>query len=325
MQGRGTTRRVVEGATAQPALTRCPSTASRSPSPFRGGMRGEPMTIRPRRSALYMPASNLRAIDKARSLPCDVVIFDLEDAVAPEAKAEARANAVAAVRDGGFGKRELVIRVNALGTPWAEDDLAAAASSGADAILAPKVGDADSVRRYHAAIAAAPAATGFWAMVETTRAIFRLDAIAEAMSARPAAFVLGTNDLAKEMGARLTVERTPFLGMMAMAVAAAKGHGLAILDGVYNAFDDEAGLDRQCAEAKAYGFDGKTLIHPRQIDPTNRAFSPDAAEIAWARAAVDGFAAPENAGKGAIRVGGEMVERLHLDQAHAILAMAGDA
>lgn len=280
------------------------------------------MTIRPRRSALYMPASNLRAIEKARSLPCDVVILDLEDAVAPEAKAEARANAVAAVREGGFGDREVVIRVNALGTPWADEDLVAAATSGADAILAPKVSDADSVRRYHQAIAAAPATTGFWAMVETTRAIFRLDAIAEAMTARPGAFVLGTNDLAKEMGARLTVERKPFLGMMAMAVAAAKGHGLAILDGVYNAFDDEAGLERQCAEAKAYGFDGKTLIHPRQIDPTNRGFSPDADEIAWARAAVDGFAAPENAGKGAIKVGGQMVERLHLDQAQAILAMA---
>jgi len=282
------------------------------------------MTIRPRRSALYMPASNPRAIEKARSLPCDVVILDLEDAVAPEAKAEARDRAVATAREGGFGDRELVIRVNALGTPWAEEDMAAAATSGADAILAPKVGDAETVRRYHAAMAAAPAGTGFWAMIETSRAIFRLDAIAEAMEARPGAFVLGTNDLAKEMGARLTVERTPFLGMMAMAVAAAKGHGLSILDGVYNGFDDEAGLDRQCAEARLYGFDGKTLIHPRQIDAANRAFSPDAAEIAWARAAVEGFAAPENAGKGAIRVGGEMVERLHLDQARAILAAAGD-
>ncbi|MES2497721.1 MAG: CoA ester lyase [Pseudomonadota bacterium] len=282
------------------------------------------MTIRPRRSALYMPASNLRAIDKARSLPCDVVIFDLEDAVAPEAKVAARANAVAAVRDGGFGDRELVIRVNAFGTPWADDDLVAAATSGADAILAPKVGDAETVRRYHEAIAAAPATTGFWAMIESTRAVFRLDAIGEAMEARPGAFVLGTNDLAKEMGARLTVERTPFLGMMAMAVAAAKGHGLAILDGVYNVFDDEAGLERQCVEARAYGFDGKTLIHPRQIDPANRAFSPDEADIAWARAAVEGFAAPENAGKGAISIGGQMVERLHLDQARHILAIAGD-
>ena len=280
------------------------------------------MTIRLRRSALYMPASNSRAIEKARGLACDVVILDLEDAVAPEAKAEARANAVAAVRDGGFGGREVVMRVNALGTPWAEDDLKAAALSGADAILAPKVGDADTVHRYHAAMAGAPATMGFWAMIETTRAIFRLDAIAEAMAVRPAAFVLGTNDLAKEMGARLTVDRTPFLGMMAMAVAAAKGHGLAILDGVYNAFEDAAGLDRQCAEARAYGFDGKTLIHPRQIDAANRGFSPDDAEIARARAVIAAFAAPENADKGAVQVGGEMAERLHLDQARRILDMA---
>lgn len=280
------------------------------------------MTSRPRRSALYMPASNARAIEKARSLPCDVVIFDLEDAVAPEAKAEARANAIEAVRTGGFGARELVIRVNALGTPWGEADLAAAALSGADAILAPKVGDAEAVRAYHQALAGAPAATGFWAMIETTRAIFRLDAIAEAMAARPGAFVLGTNDLAKEMGARLTVERTPFLGMMALAVAAAKGHGLAILDGVYNAFDDEAGLARQCDEAKSYGFDGKTLIHPRQIDVANRRFSPSEDEIVWAEAAIAAFGLPENAGKGAVRIGGEMVERLHLDQARSILSMA---
>jgi citrate lyase subunit beta/citryl-CoA lyase len=282
------------------------------------------MTVRPRRSALYMPASNTRAIEKARSLPCDVVILDLEDAVAPEAKATARANAAEAVRAGGFGTRELVIRVNALDTPWAEDDIAAAAASGADAILAPKVGDAGTVERYHRAMADAPSDMGFWAMVETTRAIFRLDAIAEAMTARSGAFVLGTNDLAKEMGARLTVERTPFLGMMALAVAAARGHGLAVLDGVYNAFDDEAGLERQCVEAKSYGFDGKTLIHPRQIGIANRLFSPSDAEIAWARAAIAAFGLPENASKGAVRIGGEMVERLHLDQAKAILAMMGD-
>lgn len=282
------------------------------------------MTMRPRRSALYMPASNSRAIEKARGLPCDVVILDLEDSVAPEAKEEARANAVAALKAGGFGGRELVIRVNAIGTPWAEADLAAAAASGADAILAPKVGDAETVRAYHAALGRAPPATGFWAMVETTRAIFRLDEIAGAMAARPGAFVLGTNDLAREMGARLTVERTPFLGMMALAVAAARAHGLAILDGVHNAFEDDAGLARQCDEAKAYGFDGKTLIHPRQIDAANRLFSPSDSEIAWAKAAIAAFAAPESAAKGAVRINGEMVERLHLDQARAILSMAAD-
>jgi len=282
------------------------------------------MTFRPRRTALYMPASNLRAIEKARSLPCDVVILDLEDSVAPEAKEQARANAVDAVRAGGFGSRELVIRVNAIDTPWGAADIAAAGASGVDAVLAPKVGDPETVRRYHAAMAAADAGMGFWAMIESVRAIFRLEPIAEAMAARPGCFVLGTNDLAKEMGARLTVERTPFLGMMAQAVAAAKGYGLAALDSVYNAFDDDAGLERQCAEARDYGFDGKTVIHPRQIDIANRLFSPSEQEIAWAEAAVAGFDDPENRSKGAIRVGGEMVERLHLDRAHAILAMTAD-
>ena len=283
------------------------------------------MTIRPRRSALYMPASNRRAIEKARTLPCDVVILDLEDSVAPEAKEEARSNAVAAIRAGGFGTRELVIRVNGLGTPWAEADLAAAATSGADAVLAPKVDDARAVDRYLAALAEAPASMGFWAMVETCRAIFRLDAVAgEIGTNRSGALVLGTNDLAKEMRAALTVERAPFLAMMGLAVAAARGNGLAILDGVYNAFDDDAGLERQCSEARSYGFDGKTLIHPRQVEIANRLFSPSAGEIAWAKAAIAAFEAPGNAGKGAIRVGGEMIERLHLDQARHILATAAD-
>lgn len=278
---------------------------------------------RPRRSALYMPASNLRAIDKAKSLPCDVVILDLEDAVAPEAKEQARNQAVAAIRDGGFGSRELVIRVNAIDTLWGEADLAAAAASGADAILAPKVGDAATVRRYQAALAGAPAGTGFWAMIETTRAIFRLEEIAAtAADTRLACFVMGTNDLAKEMGARLTVDRAPFLGMLAMAVAAGKGHGVAMLDGVYNAIDDDAGLEHQCAQARAYGFDGKTVIHPRQIDAANRLFGPSPEELAWAAAVIAAFARAENIGKGAIRVDGEMIERLHLGQAERMVAMA---
>jgi citrate lyase subunit beta/citryl-CoA lyase len=277
---------------------------------------------RPRRSALFMPASNARAIEKARDLASDVVIFDLEDAVAPEAKEEARARAVGAVRDGGFGGRELVIRVNAIDTPWGEADLAAVATSGVDAILAPKVSDADSVRHYHAALAGAPVLMGFWAMIETTRAIFRLEEIAAAARARPACIVLGTNDLAKEMGARQSVDRPQFLGMMAMAVAAARGHGIGILDSVYNAFDDDAGLDRQCRQARDFGFDGKTLIHPRQIDAANRHFGPSPDEIAWAKAAIAAFALPGNAGKGAIKIGSEMIERLHLEQAERILTLA---
>ncbi|TZG26286.1 HpcH/HpaI aldolase/citrate lyase family protein [Sphingomonas montanisoli] len=279
------------------------------------------MTIRPRRSALYMPASNLRAIEKAKSLDCDVVILDLEDAVAPDMKVEARANAVAAVKAGGFGPRELVIRVNALDTPWGADDLAAAAGSGADAVLAPKVSSAEEVGRYHAALSSAPE-MGFWSMIETTRAIFRLDTIAEASAARSACFVLGTNDLAKEMGAKLTVDRAPFLGMMGLAVAAAKGHGVGIIDGVYNVLDDQDGLEAQCRQAKIFGFDGKSLIHPKQVEPANRLFGPSEEEVAWAKAAIAGFADPENAGKGAIRVGGEMVERLHLAEAESIVAIA---
>jgi len=280
------------------------------------------MTLRWRRSALYMPASNRRAIEKARTLPCDVVIFDLEDAVAPDAKVEARANAVAAVTEGGFGSRELVIRVNALDTPWGEADLAAAATSGAHAILAPKVGDAATVGLYLQAIAEAASAVGFWAMIETSRAMFRLDAIAEAMAARPGALVLGTNDLANDMRAALTVERMPFLGMMALVVAAARGHGLGVLDGVYNAFADEDGLERQCREARAYGFDGKTLIHPAQIACANRLFSPSDEDVEWARIAIAAFELPENRDKGAVRIGTEMIERLHLERAHSILAVA---
>ena len=278
------------------------------------------MTIRPRRSALYMPASNAKAIDKARTLDCDVVILDLEDAVAPEMKAEARAAAVAAVAAGGFGRRELVIRTNGLDTPWGADDLAAAAKARPDAILVPKVNDGADVAAYAAAIGgAAP----LWLMIETTRSIFRLDTIGAALAAAGGGgFVLGTNDLAKEMGARPGTLRAPFQGMLGLAVAAARAHGLIALDGVFNAIDDEAGLTEQCAQGVEFGFDGKTLIHPKQIAPCNAAFTPDAAAIAWARTIVAAFAEPDNAAKGAIRVEGKMVERLHLAQAERDLAVA---
>jgi len=279
-------------------------------------------TIRPRRSALYMPASNVRAIEKARSLPCDVVILDLEDSVAPEMKAEARDNALAAAKAGGFGARELILRVNAIETPWGADDLKAATQAPFDGVLAPKVGDAFTATHYGEALAAAPD-LALWAMIETTRAIFRLDEIAAALAARKGCFVIGTNDLAKEMGAKLTVERQPFLGFMALAVAAAKGYGLGALDGVFNAIEDDAGLERQCAEARSFGFDGKTLIHPRQIDFTNRAFSPSGEDVAWAEAVIAGFALPENGDKGAIRIGKEMVERLHIAEARKIIAATG--
>ncbi|PTD25136.1 HpcH/HpaI aldolase/citrate lyase family protein [Sphingomonas fennica] len=279
------------------------------------------MAVRPRRSALYMPASNPRAVEKAHALDCDVVILDLEDAVAPDVKADARAAAVAAVAAGGFGRRELVVRANGIDTPWGFDDLAALAAARPDAVLVPKVDDGAAVARHAAALAgAAP----LWVMIETARSIFRLEEIAAALAdAGPGGgFVLGTNDLAKEMGARPGTLRAPFQGMLGMAVAAARAHGLVVLDGVFNAIDDDAGFAEQCAQAVEFGFDGKTLIHPRQIAACNAAFTPDADAVAWARAIVAAFADPANAAKGAIRVEGRMVERLHLAQAERDLAVA---
>ncbi len=278
--------------------------------------------IRPRRSALYLPASNLRALEKARTLPCDVVILDLEDAVAPEAKELARAQAVEAVRAGGFGRRELVVRVNGLETPWGADDLRAVAEAAPDAVLVPKVDDGDDIARYQALIAGAPEHMRLWAMIETARSLFRLDEIAAASAeSRLSMFVLGTNDLAKEMGATLTTTRWPFVGALGLAVAAARAYGLGILDGVYNGLEDEAGLIEQCRQGVEFGFDGKTLIHPRQIEPCNAAFSPSAEAIGWADTILAAFELPENAGKGAIRVEGRMVERLHLVAARRTLAI----
>jgi citrate lyase subunit beta/citryl-CoA lyase len=281
------------------------------------------MTIRPRRSALYMPASNAKAIETARALPCDVVILDLEDAVAPDAKDLAREQAVAAIKAGGFGRRELVIRVNGLDTPWGEDDLRAAAAAGPDAVLVPKVNDGGEVARYDARLSHAPDHTRLWTMIETCRSLFHLEDIASASKAsRLAAWVMGTNDLAKEMGARLTGAREPFFGALGLSVAAARAHGLAILDGVYNGIDDPDGFQRQCEQGLAFGFDGKTLIHPTQVEPCNRIFTPSEAEVAFARAVIQAFALPENAAKGAIRVDGRMAERLHLVQAERLVAIA---
>lgn len=280
-------------------------------------------TARPRRSALYLPASNQKALAKARTLPADVIILDLEDAVAPDLKAEARAAAVAAVAEGGFGRRELVVRANALNTPWGAEDLAAISTAGPEAVLVPKVNSPQEVRAYDAALAAAPAHTRLWIMIETCACLPLLHDIAAcAADTRLAGFVLGTNDLAKEMQAKLSRARTPFLPILTMAVAAARAHGLVVLDGVCNEFRD---LDLFRAEAEQgleFGFDGKTLIHPDQIAPCNAVFSPNAGEIAWARAIVAAFELPENAGKGAIKVDGKMVELLHLDQAKRTLAIA---
>jgi citrate lyase subunit beta/citryl-CoA lyase len=280
-------------------------------------------TSKPRRSALYMPASNAKAIDKARNLPCDVVILDLEDAVAPDSKALAREQAVAAVKAGGFGRRELVIRCNGLDTPWGAEDLAAAAAAGPDAILVPKVNDAADVAAYNNAIAAAPASTQLWAMIETCRCLFNLPQIAEAStSSRMTTWVMGTNDLAKEMRARQTPDRAPFHAALSLSVAAARLYGLTILDGVYNDIDNEEGLSAICEQGVDFGFDGKTLIHPKQVEICNRIFSPSEAEVAWAKAVIAAFALPENQGKGAIRVEGRMAELLHLVQAESLVAVA---
>jgi citrate lyase subunit beta / citryl-CoA lyase len=277
-------------------------------------------TARPRRSALYMPASNARAIEKAKSLPCDVVILDLEDAVAPDAKALAREQAVAAVRGGGFGRRELVVRVNGLDTPWGRDDLAAVADIGADAVLAPKVSVSRDVLAYDAALGGS---TRLWAMIETCQALLSLGEIA-AMAAhtRLAGWVSGTNDLAKEMRCRLDVERTALIAGLSLTVVAARAHRLAVLDGVFNEIEDDAGLSRQCAQGHDLGFDGKTLIHPTQIGAANSAFAPTAEEVAWAMVVAAAFDDPAAAAKGVLRVEGRMVERLHLEEARRVIAVA---
>jgi len=283
-----------------------------------------PATDRPRRSALYMPASNAKAVAKARTLPCDVVILDLEDAVAPEAKVEAREAAVAAIAEGGFGKREVAIRANGLDTEWGADDLVAIARSKADAVLVPKVGSPADIAEYDARISAAHPAMQLWTMIETCSAVANLPALAaSAKSSRLSLWIMGTNDLAKEMRAQLTPERTPFLPFLSMAVAAARQHGIAILDGVCNEFRDLTVFEAEARQGLLFGFDGKSLIHPAQIDPCNAVFSPSEADLDWARAVIDAFALPENRGKGAIKVEGKMAELLHLEQAQRLVAVAG--
>jgi citrate lyase subunit beta/citryl-CoA lyase len=281
---------------------------------------------RPRRSALYLPASNAKAIAKARTLPADIVILDLEDAVAPDMKDAARAAAITAIREGGFGMREVAIRANGLDTPWGAADLAAIAAiagRGADAVLVPKISTPNAVARYHDALAGAPAAMQLWAMIETCGAIAQLDAIAAmAATTRLSLWVIGTNDLAKEMRARLTPERTPFLPLLSLAVCAARAHSLAILDGVCNEFRDLATFRAEAEQGRLFGFDGKSLIHPDQIAPCNAVFSPSAEELHWADTVIAAFALPENAGRGVIPVEGKMAELLHLEQARRLLALA---
>ena len=277
------------------------------------------MTHRPRRSALFLPASNARAIEKARALDADVVILDLEDAVAPDQKATAREAAVAAVRSGGFGHRELVVRANAIGTAEAEADLAALAGSGAAAVLLPKVDDPQALHRARALLGKGPA---LWAMIETPRAILDLPVIVAAAAATGlAALIAGTNDLAKELRCRPGPDRAPLVPVLVQIVVAARAAGLVALDGVSNVLDDPAAVEAECRQGRALGYDGKTLIHPSQVAPANAVFGPDAEEVRWARAVARAFDGAEAEDKGAIRVEGKMVERLHLEEARRTLAI----
>ena len=280
-------------------------------------------TVRPSRSALFLPASNPRAIEKARGLACDIVILDLEDAVAPEAKSDAREAAVAALAQGGFAAPTVAVRINSIDTPWGSDDLSALCRAAPDAVLVPKVATASDIELYHAELAAAPRATRLWAMIETCRAITGLQAIADmAARTRLDMLIVGTNDLALELRARPAVDRATLLPYLALAVAAARAAGVTILDGVCNDFTDLDGFAAECAQSRALGFDGKSLIHPAQIAPCNAAFSPDPTEVAHAEAIVAAFADPASAGKGAVRVCGRMVERLHLAEAQRVLTLA---
>jgi len=273
------------------------------------------------RSALFMPASNARALEKARNLHCDIVILDLEDAVAPERKTEARTAALAATADGRFGDRGCVIRVNATGTATGKDDLIALTGSAADAVLLPKV---DGVTDLIDARVLLGPVIPLWAMIETAKGIVALPEIARAADELGlAALIAGTNDLALDLRCRVDDHRTALLPHLAAIVAAARAGGMMALDGVLNAIEDEDRLVRDCLQGRDWGFDGKTLIHPSQIDAANAAFGPDATEIEWAERVVATFADPAHANRGAVRMDGAMVERLHLAEAERILALAG--
>ncbi|MBB5744506.1 aldolase/citrate lyase family protein [Brevundimonas variabilis] len=270
---------------------------------------------RPVRSVLYLPASNARAIEKARGLDCDVAVLDLEDAVAPELKASARAAAVTAVREGGFGPR-LGVRINALDTEWGAADLAALGDSGVSLIVAPKVEGAATV---HAIAARMRGATELWAMIETPAAVIRMEAIAGAGGPLKG-LMLGVNDLATGLGTGPSDDREPLKPWLAATVAVARTCGLLALDGVYNRIDDRVGLGAECRQGRLYGFDGKSLIHPSQIEVANAVFGITEDAARQAEDIVRAFAHPDAEGRGAIRLNGAMVERLHLEAARALLA-----
>jgi citrate lyase subunit beta/citryl-CoA lyase len=284
------------------------------------------MTVRPRRSVLYMPGSNPRALEKARELPADVLILDLEDAVAPEAKLQAREAVVKAIQQ-GFGDREVLVRINGLDTRWWVEDIDAAASARPDAILVPKVSSPRQLQDLAARLVdmGTDPHVRVWAMMETPLAMLNVRDIAAAAldsETRLAGFVMGTNDLAKDTRARLVPGRAPMLPWLMNCLAAARAYGLDILDGVYNDIGDAAGFAAECRQARDLGFDGKTLIHPRQIEPCNEAFSPAPEEVEVARKIIAAFDLPENENKGVLQVDGRMVERLHAEMARRTVAIA---
>ena len=280
-------------------------------------------TSRPRRSVLYMPGSNARALEKGRSLPADGLILDLEDAVAPDAKELARARVCEAVAAGGYGRRELVIRTNGLDSPWGPDDLAAAATSGADAVLLPKVESARMVADAIAALSAAgaPDTLDIWCMMETPKGMLRADEVAGA-DARVACLVMGTSDLAKDLHAAHTRERLPMLTSLELCLLAARAHGVAILDGVHLDLADDEGFVYSCRQGVELGFDGKTLIHPKTIAAANQAFAPSDDEIAWSRKIIGAHAEAEAEGRGIVLVDGRLIENLHVEAARRQVAQA---
>lgn len=281
------------------------------------------MKLRPRRSVLYMPGANARALDKARTLAADGLILDMEDAVSPDSKGLAREQIVENVTKGGYGPREIIIRVNGLDTDWGYDDVAAVANIGADAILFPKVESAEQVRAAVEALdkAGAPADLPVWIMAETPRGILRIDSIAEAHP-RLKGIVMGTSDLAKEMRVRHTPDRIGFIAALSLCVMAARAHGLDIMDGVYLDLNNEEGFRAACEQGRDMGFDGKTLIHPKQLAAANEVFAPAPADVENARKMIEAWDQAQAEGKGVAVVNGKLVENLHVEEAHRTLAVA---
>jgi citrate lyase subunit beta / citryl-CoA lyase len=279
-----------------------------------------------KRSVLAMPGSNARALEKGKTLKADVLMFELEDGVAENAKILAREQVAAAVKGGGYGERRLVVRVNVRGSEWYKGDIAAISAAAPDAIVIPKVNSREDVLKAAADLiaAGAPTKTRLWAMIETPRAILDIEKIASAAddsASRLEVLVLGPNDIAKSTRARLTPGRPALLSWLSAGVLAARVHGIEIIDGIYNDFNDEAGLRREAEQGRDLGMDGKMLIHPSQIGPVNEIFAPGDAEVAFARKILAIFDAPENADKGVVQIDGQMVERLHLDVARRTLAL----